>query len=277
MLALTLLLSLLVNLPVGYVVWKKQSLTVPGGITTAGIMGFLLFVIHPLFWTLLIVFFGSSTVLTRYRAKDEIKQEAMTLAEKGGERDSKQVLANGGIPGFIAILILIQQSSIPILDISDSLVVALVVAFAVVNADTWATELGVTSSQAPRWILDPRRTVPRGTSGGISTKGLIASFLAASLISLTYSLFLVAYGQFDVSLPFVVILGGLLGSLIDSFLGATIQAQYQCPACKKVTEKTFHDACEADTEPYRGLAWFSNDLVNLVSVVVVVLVSLLLW
>jgi uncharacterized membrane protein len=60
----------------------------------------------------------------------------------------------------------------------------------------------------------------------------------------------------------VVILGGLIGSLFDSCLGATVQAIYFCPRCSKETEKHPVHTCGTPTIQVRGWKWLNNDMVN---------------
>jgi uncharacterized membrane protein len=54
----------------------------------------------------------------------------------------------------------------------------------------------------------------------------------------------------------------LLGSFFDSLLGATYQAIYYCPQCKKETERYPLHTCGTKTKLTRGLPWLDNDLVN---------------
>ena len=56
----------------------------------------------------------------------------------------------------------------------------------------------------------------------------------------------------------------MAGSLFDSLLGATTQAIYHCPTCRKETERTLH-SCGASTRLVRGWRWLNNDMVNLIS------------
>jgi uncharacterized membrane protein len=144
---------------------------------------------------------------------------------------------------------------------------------ATVTADTWATELGTLSKQPPRLITNGR-LVDVGTSGGVSLLGTVVSLTGGILIGLTAGL--LAPGL-DV-LPGVIIggLGGLIGSLFDSLLGATIQQIYYCDVCQKDTEKRIHK-CGHPTRPFRGWSWLNNDLVNLFASIVGAFVAAGLW
>ncbi len=58
-------------------------------------------------------------------------------------------------------------------------------------------------------------------------------------------------------------MAALFASLIDSLIGATLQAQYQCSLCNKMTERSTH--CNGkETKHSRGLKWLSNDIVNFI-------------
>lgn len=112
------------------------------------------------------------------------------------------------------------------------------------NGDTWASELGtvvkVFSSQ-PR-LITTWRAVPRGTNGGVTIGGLLFSLLGGLFIGLSYYLMMLITLDSAVlerstsQWPIIFIggIGGLLGSVIDSLLGATLQYSGKVYiACKK--------------------------------------------
>ena len=68
-------------------------------------------------------------------------------------------------------------------------------------------------------------------------------------------------------------IAGFAGSLIDSSLGATVQAGYRCAVCGVVTEKNHH--CGQPAKLIKGLKPIDNDAVNFLSNLIAV--ALLAW
>ncbi len=200
---------------------------------------------------LLLAFFVSSSVLTRTFAKR--KAALYEKFDKGGQRDIGQVLANGGIASIFAGLYFFFPQALWTW-------VAFATSLAAVNADTWATELGVLNPTMPR-LITSWKPVERGTSGGISLYGTLAATGGAALIAVLAGLVRVS-GTFWM-VTGIAILGGLFGSMFDSFLGATVQAIYHCPLCDKETEKHPLHTCGTKTIRMRGWKWLNNDMVNL--------------
>ncbi len=203
----------------------------------------------------LITFFVSSSLLGRL-AKQGRARPAASYA-KGTFRDAGQVLSNGFVAGLFAVAIGSGTTGAwPWLGYAG--------AIAAVTADTWATELGVLSSSAPRLITHLRRRVPAGTSGGISPLGTLAAVGGAALIGWLTNL-LVAGANGAMIAP--VAIAGLAGALFDSFLGATVQSMYRCGADGMETEQHPRHHCGAATAHIRGWTWLDNDKVNLASAI----------
>ena len=206
---------------------------------------------------LLVVFFATSSVLPRLRKRE--RAQVTEIAARGDERDAVQVLANGGLAAMLAATAPLVST-----DVRAALFAAFAGAVAAVTADTWATELGAFSRVPPRSLTNGRPVAP-GTSGGISPLGTGAAAVGALAIAAT-----AAAGQAaswapaatdGVRLLLGVTVAGFAGSLVDSLLGATVQATYRCPRCASSTEQRVH-RCGTPTIPERGLAAIDNDVVN---------------
>ena len=227
------------------------------GAIAAAFVGTIIFGSGGMPWAiLLLTFFITSSALTRtFRTRKTRLSEKFA---KGGKRDAGQVLGNGGVAVFFAAMhAAFPEAAWPWLAFAASL--------AAVNADTWATELGVLSPVAPRLITNPRKIVEKGTSGGISTVGTLAALAGAALIGLLAGLPALSPVRMKagyVQTSLMITLSGLLGSLFDSLLGAAIQGIYYCPACKKETERHPVHICGTQTVQVRGLRWLNNDMVN---------------
>jgi uncharacterized protein (TIGR00297 family) len=255
---LRLLLGLLLSAVVGGIGFWRQSLS-RGGVAGAVIVGSLIFGLGGWVWGLLLItFFVSSSFLSHYRQRD--KEAVAEKFAKGGRRDLGQALANGGMGAILAIVSYASQEPV--------LFAAYLGVMATVNADTWATELGILSRIPPRLITTGQEVSP-GTSGGITSLGTWASLAGALLIgamatALTQVGSLVTGSGWDaraLAFPVLAVAGGMAGSLFDSLLGATVQGIYYCDRCGRETESARH-RCGQVTLPVRGWQWLNNDLVN---------------
>ncbi len=72
-----------------------------------------------------------------------------------------------------------------------------------------------------------------------------------------------------------VFAGGVIGSIADSVLGATLQTLRYCPSCQRDCETNPH-LCGTPTTVRRGLRWFDNDTVNFAATVCGAVVAYLL-
>lgn len=250
--------------------WRMKSLSSSGALAAA-VTGGLIFGLGGIPWAaLLLTFFFSSSLLSKtFRSRKRAISEKFA---KGSQRDWGQVLANGGFGTLLVLL-----SALNLNPSSEWLAYAgFAGAMAAVNADTWATELGVLNPHFPRLITNGKPVEP-GTSGGISLWGSLATLAGAATIGLVGGLF--SAGNFPWPLMVTVTLSGVCGSLFDSLLGASIQAIYHCPHCEKETERHPIHSCGTPTVQRRGWSWLNNDLVNFLASVAggMISVGTLIW
>jgi uncharacterized protein (TIGR00297 family) len=224
-----------------------------GGALSAFLLGTLIFGLGGWPFSLPILsFFILSSLLSRVGTKE--KKEASGQFQKGHRRDFGQVLANGAIPaGIVLLWHYAPQASWHFLYLG---------AVAAVTADTWATEIGLLSRRQPRSITSGQVVAP-GTSGAISGTGMLGALSGALCIAI------IGWAVQPDRLPYafgwrgvlILVLGGVAASLLDSLLGATIQAQRACTICHTISEKKGH-CCGVERQYHSGWRWVDNDVVN---------------
>ncbi|MFX0207650.1 MAG: DUF92 domain-containing protein [Candidatus Hodarchaeota archaeon] len=281
------LLAILFNLPILFIIFKKKYLTIPNGLSIAAGLGILFFIIQPFFWLAMIVFFFSSSLLSKFKVEE--KSQVTKDFEKGStKRDAMQVVANGLIPllfvGGYAISEMLPnflESDVIVYNPYSPFFIGVFTAFAVHNADTWATEIGILSKRTPRLITNLNLKVPPGTSGGVTTDGFLASILGGLLMGLVYLVATILLSPslilFDrvITNIILIMVGGFIGSILDSIEGATIQGIFYCNHCNKETESNPHPRCGNTTTLKRGNIWINNDFVNLSSALLVSMIIFL--
>jgi uncharacterized protein (TIGR00297 family) len=193
----------------------------------------------------LLFFFLSARLLERSRPS--LQDERQLTAQQVGARSLGQVLATGGVPALGAFCLVLTGER--------AFGQASLAALAFATADTWGTAVGMTSPAPPR-LLGFGRQVAAGWSGGITLRGWIASILGACSVGL----FAAGWGGLRHFNPLAWVAGlGFAGALVDSILGATVQARYRCSVCSALTENRRH--CARRAMRHRG--YLSNAGVNL--------------
>jgi uncharacterized protein (TIGR00297 family) len=229
-----------------------------GGAATAFLMGSIIFGFGGWSYTFPILgFFILSSILSKI-GKSTKKQYESSF-QKTGIRDFKQAIANGGVATIITLIAYFSGIG--------SIYYVYIASLAAATADTWGTELGIFSRTKPVLITNLKKVEP-GTSGGISLTGSLAGLVGSTLIVIIGSLF----QHFTLYQFLFVVLAGFSGSLIDSILGATIQSQFRCTVCNKITERKTH--CNSNTILWRGKIWVDNDLVNIFSISFSIIITL---
>ncbi|NWR26817.1 TMM19 protein, partial [Tachuris rubrigastra] len=270
------LFSVLVPLIIAAQGFKKKSLDHSGALGGL-VVGFILTVANYSFFSSLFVFFVTSSKLTKW--KKDIKKQIDSEYKEGGQRNWVQVFCNGGVPTELALLYMIENGpgEIPI-DFSKEytaswMCLSLLGALACSAGDTWASEIGSVMSKSKPRLITTWEQVPVGTNGAITLVGLLSSLLGGMSVGLAYFITqLLFVTDLEISAPQwpIIVFGaaaGLLGSIVDSYLGATMQySGFDQNIGMVVNHQTKH------SKHISGKPILDNNAVNLFSSVIIALV-----
>ncbi|XP_058482283.1 transmembrane protein 19 [Solea solea] len=269
------LFSILIPLVLTARALKRRSLDCTGALA-ALLVGFVLTMANLSFFSSLMAFFVTSSKLTRWGGAKKRKMDAEY--KEGGQRNWVQVFCNGGVPTELALLYMIEvgPGEIPV-DFGKQysaswMCLSLVGALACSAGDTWASEVGPVLSQSQPRLITTWKEVPAGTNGGVTPVGLIASLLGGLTVGVAFFVTqLVMVSDLHMANPQwpIMVYGGvagLLGSMLDSFLGAHMQYSGFDVSIGKVVS---HES--ATTRRICGKAILDNNAVNLFSSVFVAL------
>jgi uncharacterized protein (TIGR00297 family) len=162
-------------------------------------------------WTLLLITFVSVSIASRLGL--ERKTLLGIAEEREGRRGPGNAIANTGVAAAAACAALAGAHP-------DAARLAFATALAAGGSDTIASEIGKAFGRRT-WSITSLRTVAPGTSGALSLEGTAAGFIGAvGLGALACALGIVPTR----GLP-AIVLGAAAGSLVESWLGATLEAR----------------------------------------------------
>jgi uncharacterized protein (TIGR00297 family) len=200
-------LAVVIAFSFGYFAFRMKTADVTG-IFSAALIGIILIVFADVSWFLIVLlFFILGSVATRYRYDYKIKMGVEQ--SHGGARGYLNVFANGSVSAAAAVLWGITAQPV--------FLALFVGSVATAAGDTMASEIGVTGGQ-PYMITNLKR-VPAGTNGGVTLLGETIALGGSVIISI------VAFLLGVIDLPLVVIcsIAGIVGTNIDSLVGALLE------------------------------------------------------
>lgn len=247
--------TLLVTVLMMAVIYRKNILT-QRGVYTAAFFGLSIVYFNGFAPTLPILFFFLSSTLLGRLSKNK---NASSDKKSGGARDEVQVWVNGGIYTTLLISSSFFQS--------DLLTLIACISIAISTADTWSSEAGM-ALRGKTYDILRRKKVPSGVSGGVSISGTLAGLAGA--LAASYTAYIV-FKMNDISSLYTIAAYGFAGMLTDSFLGAWIQVKF-------LNEKTldWSDQAQGPYDKTKGLLFINNDMVNLLSNLIICCLYLLL-
>lgn len=184
-----------------YSSYQNKSLDFLGALFAA-LFGIVLWVFAgPAYFMVILSFYVISSLATRFKYN---KKTGMKISQE--KRNLDNVVSNGLLPVFSALL---GYNFIFLGSLASAL------------SDTLSSEIGSVSNSRPLLITSLEPVLP-GKNGAVSNLGLWLSCVGGIVIAFISYIFQIT----KFSLPFliwVLSLSGLIGSLFDSYLGATLE------------------------------------------------------
>ncbi|KAF7186509.1 Protein PGR [Pseudocercospora fuligena] len=232
----------------------KKKLT-PGGVL-AGIISATIHMLHPwpaFFWLLMVFFlFGTFVTKIGHTSKSQLTQSSTGGSGGEGARKAIQVWANSGWACLLILTHTYLLNTGPFISshiaispgphspiLLQLLPIGIISQYAAVAADTFASELGILSQDQPFLITAPWKKVPKGTNGGVTIDGLKYSVLGSGLLTFVAGMvlfFAEPRVMMDAKVSGLLVVAGLVGSVIDSVLGALAQVTVTDKGTGKVVE-----------------------------------------
>ena len=217
---------------------QRAPLLTPAGWVHAGLLGTLLWgSLGPRGWLAVVAYLALGSLVTRLGFA---RKQAAGLAEgRGGRRGPENVWGSALVGCGLALL----TTRLPAA--AGPLLLAFAASFAAKLADTFGSEIG------KRWgrhtvLITSLRPVAPGTEGAISLEGTAASLAGSAVMAAV----MLALGLIRGPWAWLLVSAlGLLATLLESLLGATLQSRWR---------------------------WLSNEVVNGLQTLVAALLALML-
>jgi uncharacterized protein (TIGR00297 family) len=212
-----LVVATVVAVFVGYLSWRLETASVTG-VLAGVLLSLVTIVLGGYGWfAVLIAFFGIGGLASKYRYEEK---RALGVAEDNeGARGSRNVLGNAGVAlaavtGFAAA----DATAIDAVLFQFLFLGSLSTAM----TDTLSSEIGVLLGP-PRLITTLER-VETGTDGGVTLKGVAVGGVGSVIVA-AIALPAATFGVSPAGAG-VIVAAGVLGMLVDSILGATIEGRW---------------------------------------------------
>ncbi len=181
-----------------------------GTVAALGV-GIIILVLGSLYWLILMLIFAITAQLaTKFRIKDKTRQK---LQEgENGERHASNVIYAALIGIFIAIMNATRIGGFPYFLI-------FAVSFASVNADTFASEIGVFDQNV--YLITSFKKIKPGVNGGISVLGEGMALIGAFIIGIAYVI--LDFHEFSFMPLIVITFLGFVGCQVDSIFGSLFE------------------------------------------------------
>ncbi len=202
-------LALIVAITVAFALlgWLVRGVSRSGALAGAVVCFALLASVGPAAFAELLAVFAVTWLATRFGRKRKFR---LGIAERKEGRTASQVLANTGMAAACGVCYSAWHAPLMSLGMAAALAVA--------AADTVSSECGQALKREAR-LITTFQAVPAGTDGGITVAGTAAGAVAALLVSLVGW----RVGLLSPRWMWIAAVAGVVGMVIDSFLGALFE------------------------------------------------------
>ncbi|MFZ9431822.1 MAG: DUF92 domain-containing protein [Bacteroidia bacterium] len=278
-LAGTLFLFFYVLLSVVAVIWlNRKGILDNTGAVMAWILAFVVMVMAG--WSLwpLVVFLGLASLIGRFRKK--LSDTVAGDLKEGKPRDRWQVLANGGL--YMVCAVIAYAVQLDVVDVfglrlangfGEKLELLALVSLSASCADTLSSEIGQWMGGMPRSITTGKKML-KGVSGGVTMAGFLGAIIGSVAVGLCVYLsdwMVLTEGLGWTKWQFFLMVAGfgLMGTIVDSFLGDLFQAKY------RTGEGDFLDRPIGDPtqKPDKGFRFMNNDVVNFTTGLLILIIA----
>jgi len=210
-----ILISGILSVALSVIAYKLRMLTYTGALASL-LVGYIVGVFGSIEWLILLIVFTFAGLTA---TKLDISEKSKYGLQEGnyGERSHLNVLGVG-LPACIFAFLYGMLHNHLSGQYDLALTVAFITTLTAAAADTVASEIGVRDGKV--WLITTFERVKRGTNGGVSVLGTGSSVVAAAFTGIIGWLLIFKGIDAYVLVPIAM---GILGTLVDSVLGATLE------------------------------------------------------
>jgi len=197
-------------------IFRKIPLMTKGGWISAGILGTILWgCLSWQGWLTVVIYLLFGSLVTKIGYK--FKKEKGIAEKRDGRRGPENVWGSAATGLFLAIMTKFNAANVVMFKVGFA------ASFAAKLADTFGSEIGKRFGKET-YLITSLKKVDRGTEGGVSLEGTLASFLGSILM--TFVMFRLSI--ISTKYHFIVVaVSGFLATLSESIIGAKFQNKYK--------------------------------------------------
>jgi len=209
------LIGFCINFILIYIFCKIPLMTKCGWVS-AGILGTILWgCLSWQGWMSVVIYLLFGSLVTKIGFK--FKKEQGIAEKRGGKRGPENVWGSAATGLFLAIMTKFNPANVEMFKIGFA------ASFAAKLADTFGSEIGKRFGK-DTYLITSLKKVDRGTEGGVSLEGTLASFLGS--IFMAFVMFRLSI--ISTKYHFIVVaVSGFLATLSESIIGAKFQNKYK--------------------------------------------------